>query len=155
MIFKSATDPKSGGFVDGFHGDGFTSNAIIYAVFAVASWLAPSAVAIKGPKIAMIIAGVTYAQYIAQLLWPNTYLLYISAVVIGLGAPVIWTAQGNLLSLNSDDDTISRNSGVFWGMLQMSTFIGNTFAYFMFRGEEYITTPTRTMVRTTLSLLPT
>ena len=48
MIFKSATDPNSGGFVDGFHGDGFTSNAIIYAVFAMASWLAPSAVAIKG-----------------------------------------------------------------------------------------------------------
>ena len=41
----------------------------------------------------MVVAGVTYAQYIAQLLYPNTYLLYVSAVVIGLGAPVIWTAQ--------------------------------------------------------------
>ena len=146
MIFKSATDPDSGGYVDGFNGDGFTCAAIIYAVFSVASWLAPSAVAIRGPKIAMVVAGITYAQYIAQLLWPNTYLLYISAVVIGLGAPVIWTSQGNILSLNSDDETISRNSGVFWGMLQMSTFIGNTFAYFMFRGEEYITSHTRTMV---------
>jgi len=146
MIFKSATNPDSGGYVDGFNGNGFTCSAIIYAVFSVASWLAPSAVAIKGPKVAMIIAGVTYAQYIAQLLWPNTILLYISAVIIGLGAPVIWTAQGNLLAINSDDDTISRNSGVFWGMLQMSTFIGNTFAYFMFRGEEYITSETRTMV---------
>ena len=94
----------------------------------------------------MIIAGVTYAQYIAQLLWPNTYLLYISAVIIGIGAPVIWTAQGNILALNSDDETISRNSGLFWGMLQMSTFIGNIFAYFMFRGEEYITSDTRTTV---------
>ena len=91
----------------------------------------------------MIIAGVTYAQYIAQLLWPNTYLLYISAVIIGIGAPVIWTAQGNILALNSDDETISRNSGLFWGMLQMSTFIGNIFAYIMFRGSEYIITETR------------
>ena len=41
----------------------------------------------------MVVAGVTYAQYIAQLLYPNTYLLYVSAVIIGLGAPVIWTAQ--------------------------------------------------------------
>ena len=51
--------------------------------------------------------------------------------------------QGNFLSLNSDDSTISRNSGLSWGMLQMSTFIGNTFAYFMFAGDEYISTHTR------------
>ena len=41
----------------------------------------------------MIVAGITYAQYIAQLLKPNTYVPYVSAVIIGLGAPVIWTAQ--------------------------------------------------------------
>ena len=47
----------------------------------------------------MVVAGVTYAQYIAQLLYPNTYLLYVSAVIIGLGAPVIWTAQVQLHNL--------------------------------------------------------
>ena len=99
-----------------------------------------------GPRFALVVAGVLYAQYIAQLLQPNTYVLYASAVIIGLGAPVIWTAQGNFLSINSDDNTIARNSGLFWGMLQMSTFIGNTFAYFMFRGKEFIDTPTRRIV---------
>jgi len=150
MIFKSATDKKSGGYVDGFHGDGFISSAVIYAVFSIASWLAPSAVAIKGPRFAMIIAGVLYAQYIAQLLYPNTYLLYISAAIIGMGAPVIWTAQGNFLSLNSDDETISRNSGIVWAMCQTSIFIGNTFVYFMFTGEEFISTKVRTTVGTVL-----
>lgn len=146
MIFKSATTPGSGGYVEGFKGDGFISSAVIYAVFSIASWLAPSVVAWKGPRVAMILAGVLYAQYIAQLLYPNTYLLYISAAVIGLGAPVIWTAQGNFLSLNSDDDTISRNSGIVWAMLQSSIFIGNMFAYFMFTGEEFISSSVRTTV---------
>ena len=59
-------------------------------------------------------------QYIAQLLYPNTVLLYLSAAVIGLGAPVIWTAQGTFLYWNSDDDTISRNSGIVWAMCQES-----------------------------------
>ena len=122
------------------------SSAIIYGVFSVASWLAPSAVAWKGPRVAMIIAGVLYAQYIAQLLYPNTYLLYVSAAIIGLGAPIIWTAQGNFLSLNSDDDTISRNSGIVWAMLQCSIFIGNIFVYFMFAGEQFISTSVRTTV---------
>jgi len=146
MIFKSATDPHSGGWVEGFSGDGFISSAIIYAVFSIASWLAPSVVAWKGPRVAMIVAGVLYAQYIAQLLYPNTYLLYTSAAIIGVGAPVIWTAQGNFLSLNSDDDTISRNSGVVWAMLQCSIFIGNIFVYFMFAGEQFISTSVRTTV---------
>jgi len=146
MIFNSATTPNSGGYIEGFNGDGFTAAAVIYAVFSVASWLSPSIVTWKGPRFGMIVAGITYAQYIAQLLKPNTYVLYVSAVIIGLGAPVIWTAQGNFLALNSDDNTISRNSGLFWGMLQMSTFIGNTFAYFMFAGQEFITTETRTIV---------
>jgi len=146
MIFKSATTPNSGGYVDGFKGDGFISSAVIYAVFSIASWLAPSMVAWRGPRVAMILAGVLYAQYIAQLLYPNTYLLYASAAVIGLGAPVIWTAQGNFLSLNSDDETISRNSGIVWAMLQSSIFIGNIFAYFMFTGEEYISSSVRTTV---------
>ena len=63
MIFKSATTPDSGGYVDGFSGDGFTCAAIIYAVFSVASWLAPSAVAIKGSKADL------------DLRWSNNYLL--------------------------------------------------------------------------------
>ena len=41
----------------------------------------------------MIVAGLMYVQFIAQLLKPNTYFLYVSAVIIGLGAPVLWTAQ--------------------------------------------------------------
>lgn len=146
MIFNSATNKKSGGYVEGFTGNGFTSSAIIYGVFSVASWLAPSVVAWKGPRVAMILAGVLYAQYIAQLLYPNTYLLYVSAAIIGIGAPIIWTAQGNFLSLNSDDDTISRNSGIVWAMLQCSIFIGNVFVYFMFAGQEFISTSVRTTV---------
>jgi len=146
MIFKSATTKGSGGYVDGFKGDGFISSAVIYAVFSIASWLAPSIVAWKGPRVALVLAGVLYAQYIAQLLYPNTYLLYASAAIIGMGAPVIWTAQGNFLSLNSEDTTISRNSGILWAMLQTSIFIGNIFAYFMFTGEEYISSSVRTTV---------
>lgn len=52
-------------------------------------------------------------------LWPQTWLLYVASVVIGMGAALIWTGQGNYLSMNSTQATISRNSGIFWAMLQL------------------------------------
>lgn len=45
---------------DSFTGSGYTSLAIIYAVLAIMNWAAPSIISLIGPKIAMIIGGVTY-----------------------------------------------------------------------------------------------
>jgi len=146
MIFKSATTEGSGGFVEGFEGNGFISSAIVYAVFSLASWVSPSIIACTGPRLAMFLAGILYIQYIAQLLHPNTYLLYLGSAVVGLGSPVLWTAQGTFISLNSDKDTIARNSGIVWALFQTSTFFGNIFVYFMFSGEEFISSSVRSTV---------
>lgn len=43
-----------------FTGDGYRSLALIYAVFALCNWLAPSVLSITGPKGAMLIGSVTY-----------------------------------------------------------------------------------------------
>ena len=103
-------------------------------------------IAYTGPRLAMVLAGFLYIQYLAQLLYPNTYLLYIGSAVVGFGSPILWTAQGNFISINSDETTISRNSGIVWAMFQTSTFFGNIFAYFMFNGEEFISSGVRTIV---------
>lgn len=58
-------------------------------------------------------------MFLASFLWPTTFLLYFMSAVIGFGASVIWTGQGLYLTLNSDSSTMSRNSGIFWALLQM------------------------------------
>ena len=60
---------------------------------------------------------------------------------------------GNFLTLNSDQATMERNSGLFWAMLQCSLLIGNTFVYFQFQGLEDIDEKTRTTVRISINLL--
>ncbi len=40
-----------------------------------------------------IIGGITYALFIAQLIYPNNILLYGASAIIGVGAAIIWTAQ--------------------------------------------------------------
>ncbi|KRT85162.1 membrane transporter, partial [Oryctes borbonicus] len=129
-----------------FNGDGYTSLAIIYAVFAVLNWSAPSVISMIGPKFAMVFGAVTYVLFILSFLVPRTWLLYVASVVIGIGAPMIWTGQGNYLTLNSTPATISRNSGIFWAMLQASMFIGNLFVYIQFQGLDKIDKDTRSMV---------
>jgi len=81
--------------------------------------------------------------FIATFLIPKTWLLYLCSVVLGFGSASIWTGQGNYLTLNSDSATISRNSGIFWAMLQCSMFFGNLVVTFMFQGKTRIDEHTR------------
>lgn len=101
-------------------GNGYVSLAIIYTVFAVSNWLAPSIVAILGVKRSMICGAVLYALFIASFLYPTVWLLYLMSAALGVGAAVIWTAQGSYLTLASTSETMSRNSGIFWAILQCS-----------------------------------
>lgn len=101
-----------------FTGDGYVSLCIIYAVFALGSWVAPSIVAIIGAKWGMILSASVYLVFIAQFISPSTFLLYVTSALLGGAASVLWCCQGNFLTLASDPKTISRNSGVFWGINQ-------------------------------------
>ncbi|XP_044765194.1 UNC93-like protein MFSD11 isoform X2 [Coccinella septempunctata] len=135
-----------------FTGTGYTSLAIIYAALSIFNWISPSAISVMGPKIAMLIGSITYLLFIMSFLWPNTWFLYIASAIIGAGAALIWTGQGTYLTLNSTTATISRNSGIFWAMLQCSMLFGNLFVYIKFDGQEdYIEKDVRTMVIWVLS----
>ncbi|XP_012268568.1 UNC93-like protein MFSD11 [Athalia rosae] len=117
-----------------FHADGYTSLAIIYAVFAIFIWLVPSFISITGPRTAIIAGCSCYVAFIASFLWPQTELLYVVSAILGIGASLIWTGQGTYLTQNSDSETMSRNASIFWAIFQCSLFAGNLFVYFTFSG---------------------
>ena len=43
-----------------YNASGYTSFFIIYGVFALANWIAPSLVILLGPRLSMIVGGLTY-----------------------------------------------------------------------------------------------
>jgi len=151
LVYDSFTNQTNGDF----QVKGLVTNGIVYGVFAFASWGAPSVVVAVGPRLSMILAALTYLFNITQYLYLNKYSVYPASVIIGLGAPVIWTAQGTFLSQNSDEKTITRNSGIFWAMNMSSAFIGNMFAYFLFRNEESIEKDTRITLGAVLTAVST
>jgi len=134
-----------------FTGDGYTSLAVIYAVFSICNWVAPSIVAVLHAKMSMIIGAVLYTIFIASFLYPLTWLLYVMSAMLGVGAAIIWTAQGNYLTLCSNEQTMSRNSGIFWAILQTSMFLGNSFVFWQFEGKAEIDGYTRKLVFSVLT----
>ncbi|CAM2101858.1 UNC93-like protein MFSD11 isoform X3 [Lepidochelys kempii] len=129
-----------------FHGSGYTSMAIIYGVFSASNLISPSVVAVVGPQLSMFVSGLFYSIYIAVFIQPFTWSFYTASVFIGIAAAVLWTAQGNCLTINSDENTIGRNSGIFWALLQSSLFFGNLYIYFAWRGKIHISESDRRTV---------
>lgn len=127
-----------------FTGDGYTSLSIIYIVFSAANWIAPPIVAVLGPKFTMFVGSILYFVFILSFLKPMVWALYLGSVLVGIGAAILWTAQGNFLTINSDSDTVSRNSGIFWALLQCSLLFGNIYSYFVLKGSTDITDAERT-----------
>ncbi|XP_057673535.1 UNC93-like protein MFSD11 [Corythoichthys intestinalis] len=136
-----------------FHASGYTSMAIIYGVFSASNLLAPSVVAVAGAQLSMFFSGLLYSAYIAVFVYPYTWSFYTASVLVGAGAAVLWTAQGNVLALNSGPVTIGRNSGIFWALLQFSLLFGNLFIFCAWHGHEHISDKDRQTVFISLTVI--
>ncbi|XP_061837518.1 UNC93-like protein MFSD11 [Nerophis lumbriciformis] len=136
-----------------FHASGYTSMSIIYGVFSASNLLAPSMVAVIGPQLAMFFSGLLYSGYIAMFVYPYTWSFYTASVLVGIGAAVLWTAQGNVLAINSGEQTIGRNSGLFWALLQSSLLFGNLYIFLAWHGHEHISDKDRQTVFISLTVI--
>uniref|UniRef100_A0A3B3ZLL4 Major facilitator superfamily domain containing 11 n=1 Tax=Periophthalmus magnuspinnatus TaxID=409849 RepID=A0A3B3ZLL4_9GOBI len=103
---------------ESFSGSGYYSLGIIYGIFSFSNLLAPTVVAVIGAKHSMFLSGLLYSGYIAVFILPFTWSFYLTSVLIGIGAAMLWTAQGQFLVENSEASTINRNTGMFWALLQ-------------------------------------
>ncbi|XP_053707742.1 UNC93-like protein MFSD11 isoform X2 [Synchiropus splendidus] len=126
-----------------FNGSGYHSLGIIYGVFSFSNLLAPMFVSIVGPKLTMFLSGLLYSGYIAVFIVPYTWSFYFTSVLIGIGAAMLWTAQGQFLVENSEASTINRNTGVFWALLQCSMLFGNLYIYLDWNGKSEISESSR------------
>ncbi|XP_072532502.1 UNC93-like protein MFSD11 [Salminus brasiliensis] len=121
-----------------FTGSGYHSLGIIYGIFSFANLLAPPVVTVIGPRVTMFFSGILYSGYVAVFIRPSTWSFYFTSVLIGIGAALLWTAQGHFLVENSDASTINRNTGLFWALLQCSMLFGNLYVYLDWKGKTEI-----------------
>ncbi|XP_054596117.2 UNC93-like protein MFSD11 isoform X1 [Nothobranchius furzeri] len=126
-----------------FSGSGYHSLGIIYGVFSFSNLLAPTVVTVIGAKLTMFLSGLLYSGYIAVFIIPSTWSFYLTSALIGIGAALLWTAQGHFLVENSEASTINRNTGMFWALLQCSMLFGNLYVYLDWNGKAEISDSSR------------
>ncbi|XP_021169483.2 UNC93-like protein MFSD11 [Fundulus heteroclitus] len=126
-----------------FSGSGYHSLGIIYGVFSFSNLLAPTVVTVIGAKLTMFLSGLLYSGYIAVFIMPSTWSFYLTSILIGVGAALLWTAQGQFLVENSEASTINRNTGMFWALLQCSMLFGNLYIYLDWNGKSEISDSSR------------
>jgi len=140
--------------IDESIGDGYISISVVYAVFALSNFFSSAIVKLFGHKAAMFVSALAYLLYIVMYLYPTPLFMYTSSAILGIGAAVIWTAQGNFLHLqSSDEDSMSKNTGIFWCMFQCSLLIGTLYIYFAWEGVSYVDTHMKNLLFTGLSIL--
>ncbi|KAI1692798.1 ion channel regulatory protein UNC-93 domain-containing protein [Ditylenchus destructor] len=113
--------------------DGYTSLAIIYGAFVISAWIAAPIVSWLNARWALAFAAVTYVLFQMGFLFINRTYLFVSSVFVGLGAAVIWTAQGKYISLNSTEQTASKHVSIFWVTSQSCFALGGVFLFFVFQ----------------------
>ncbi|OQV20195.1 putative UNC93-like protein MFSD11 [Hypsibius exemplaris] len=122
---------------------GYSVLGVTYCVLAVAFWLAQPVVSTLGPVNSMIISAVCFIIFLLVFIRPIFWLLFIAAVVAGFGAAILSTAGGVFMALNSDSETIGRNTGIFFGLYETSLIWGNIGFFVILRGSNSISTEQR------------
>lgn len=136
-----------------FTGDGYYSQGCIYAAFSIFLWLGPSVNSVLGSKYTMVLGLVGYETFILSFFFHITWLIYLGSILVGIGAALTWTGQGSYLVLNSQQDTLERNMGIFQILFTSGSVLGNLFIYFLFLGKKYIDEATRHYVIIFLSVI--
>jgi len=104
---------------------GFITLILIYGFFMVGNLISPLVVNRLGSRISMILGGATYAVFILSLQF-GTFYVYPAAILIGIGAGILWTGQNNYLISNSKKEVYGASSGLFTTTMALGMALGSS-----------------------------
>ncbi|XP_039278867.1 uncharacterized protein LOC111053133 [Nilaparvata lugens] len=129
-----------------FNVDGYHILSLLYISFGLFLWLGPSTVHLMGLRTSLSFASALYLLFIMSFLVEKSWVLYGAAIIGGIGAGILWTAEGKYMILNCTPETVGRNIGIFFAIYNLSSLCGNVFAYYKLFGKSYIDEETRTVI---------
>ncbi|MEK7580869.1 MAG: MFS transporter [Patescibacteria group bacterium] len=102
---------------------GFRSLILIFLSFLVSGPISAIVVSKYGAKKSMIIACLFYFLFIASLMG-EVLLIYLTSILVGFAASLLWTGQNSYLVKASVEKTYGENSGFFNSALTLGSACG-------------------------------
>lgn len=134
--FQTSSDHKK---------QGANALGILYACFTLANFVSSFIVSSLGSKMCLILGSFTYVLFVAANIVYVELLLYLSSGLLGLGASVLWTAQGAYISNCSalheqqlglpTSSTLGFFNGLFFSIFQVNQLLGNLLAAALFKAD--------------------
>ena len=133
---------------------------ILYTVFTLSNTFSAFVVQLVSVRLALFLGALTYALYVAANIYTIPTLLYASSAVIGLGAAILWTAQGGFIAAcagqHEEENGLAAHStmgmfnGIFFSIFQVNQFVGNLLAalLYAYQASQVKTTHTHTQTHT-------
>ncbi|OQR90670.1 hypothetical protein THRCLA_09237 [Thraustotheca clavata] len=104
------------------------ANVALYACFAVFSFIAGSIHNFLGPKLCVLLGGLTYAIYVGSLLNYNinggSTLVILAGGLLGIGASLLWTAQGAMMLAYPLENEKGKFISAFWIVFNLGGVLG-------------------------------
>ncbi|EQC29791.1 hypothetical protein SDRG_12562 [Saprolegnia diclina VS20] len=125
-MFNALNGLGGGGQVD----DKVSSNAnvALYACFAGFSVFAGSVHNFLGPRLTLFVGGCTYALYAGSLLsynyTQNGTFVIVAGAILGIGAGLLWTAQGTMMLAYPTENEKGKFISIFWVVFNLGGVLG-------------------------------
>ncbi|KAH8550314.1 major facilitator superfamily domain-containing protein [Umbelopsis sp. PMI_123] len=106
-----------------------SSNAALYACFAIVGFFAGSVNNTLGPRYTLLIGSVGYVLYTASL-WvydtkANAAFVIAAGAILGCCAGLLWTAQGSIMMSYPEEKNKGKYVSIFWTIFNLGGVLGS------------------------------
>ncbi|CAM0137651.1 hypothetical protein VKS41_000849 [Umbelopsis sp. WA50703] len=106
-----------------------SSNAALYACFAIVGFFAGSVNNTLGPKYTLLIGSFGYVLYSASL-WVydtkgNAGFVIAAGAILGCCAGLLWTAQGSIMMSYPEEKNKGKYVSIFWALFNLGGVLGS------------------------------
>ncbi|CAG9837658.1 unnamed protein product [Diabrotica balteata] len=126
--------------------NGYYSQAINNAFYAVSTWVVPSIMNVCGVKVSLFLGALVNVLFILQFMLEKVWILYLFCGLSGVGSALLGTSQGEYLVFNSSEKTMNRNTALFTIISSFNMIIGNIIVMCEFNGTNKINKNRRILV---------
>lgn len=132
-MFNALSGMGGGGQVD--HAAANNANTALYTTFAVFGILGGGIYNILGPRLTLFAGCSTYVLYAGSFLYYNHHhqqpFVIFSGALLGLGAGLIWAAQGAIMTSYPPPGRKGTYISIFWCIFNLGGVVGGLIPFFL------------------------